>query len=1294
MKKTRNQKRSLMALLLLPLLLVVVLQGLLPFSTLLASGAKDTLEKNAVDLDSHMVENRQVVLEGAMVDQWSAVRKESDYLSSALNVLLAEKGADVSDFLSDSELQRAYATRVFPELLEYLRRDTSCGVFLILANGGDPAESGSYTGFFLRDSDPTARTETDSDLLLERGDKTLARQSGITLDTCWSPTFSFEGSGARAADDFFYKPYLLARQNTDKDMASMGYWTVPFVLEDHPMDSHRMITYSVPLVWNGEIYGVLGAEVSTSHLLNTYFSVKDLDRNQNAGYAIAIDRGDGTYEGILGTGTLHDAVHRESNAFTLEPTEHKELFRVADAKVGNQSIYALVSPLTLYTRSVPYENASWVLCGFVSESSIFNLGNQLYRSILTSMVFCAAVGLLVLIVVARHVTRPVYRLMDSVRGGIRGLTAFQPSGILEIDELHDVVKTLTESEISTETQLSEEKERYRIAVESSSDIFFTYHEREQTLEIVNSRSHDGTWSIDKEWKEFVLSDFSAEDQAKLAALIASRSDSVYAQVLLRLPEHPEGRWVEVRGKALSDGSDGGRRVAGFVRDIHESKMRELERENRQTRDPVTGFYRLVPGRAALAAARLQHPNGTLMLMDLNRFRWIVQNYGLTFGDVLLEEFARRLSAVCADFGVSDPLLIRAGSDEFLAWIPDGEELFCRRMLLELQSRFEALIQKSTLKLSFCAGLTAGRPGDSVDALIRQAGTAAIEAERRDLTAAAWESMVNPQLHPFAFGEIVSTGAAGQMGLASLALNLFDRSDATAAAMDLLAARLSGRFGLSNLMVTTFRGEYLSIGVEYLWKPLGELNTQSVLHCTEQQAREMNENADRREPLPLKCAVCTRILFGDAVPGGVLFPMADNGRYSGSILFIGADESLLEREDDRNLLREIATIIQNRINQEHHDQSAQAKSDFLAHMSHEIRTPMNGIIGMTEIALKDGQSEECRVDCLKKVRGSSNYLLGLLNDILDMAKIESGKMELVPDDFDLNRLLSDLHPVLDARFEEKHQLWRTDIQLGRSRFRGDAIRISQVLINLLSNAVKYSGPNTEVLLTVHERPVSDGESEIEFAVQDHGIGIAEADRQRIFQSFEQVDSTPVRQQGTGLGLAISNRLIHMMGSSILLDSELGKGSTFRFTLRLPVAEAGFSAPESAPDEADFRGAKLLVAEDNALNMEILKAFLAELGCEADGVSDGRQAVERFAAMPEGTYRLILMDVMMPVMNGLEAAHRIRTLSRPDAATVPIVAISANAFDEDIRRSLASGMNAHLSKPIERTKLAATLARFLK
>ena len=507
----------------------------------------------------------------------------------------------------------------------------------------------------------------------------------------------------------------------------------------------------------------------------------------------------------------------------------------------------------------------------------------------------------------------------------------------------------------------------------------------------------------------------------------------------------------------------------------------------------------------------------------------------------------------------------------------------------------------------------------------------------------------------------------------------------------------------------------------------------------------------------------------AYANGIAFPMMNVGKYSGSVFFLNDAGKAFDDDETASTLREVGAIIQNRINQEELDLSAQAKSDFLARMSHEIRTPMNGIIGMTEIALKPEQSDERRVDCLNKVHASSLYLLDLLNGILDMTKIENDKMLLGDAPFSMSHVVEELNAVSAGRLAARNQKLVVDMRTQHDWFMGDALRLNQVLINLVGNAVKYSDDGGTITVTIEERTAVGGAgaltpgrgaagagaagalpagretaedaaagalpasceaantgtqaagalapgrgavdadaqatgvgvqasntrtASVYFAVTDRGVGIAEEDIERIFAKFEQVNTTDARQQGTGLGLAISNRIVLMMGDRIRANSHLGHGSTFYFEIPLTIADAADKSPCADAEQVDFTGKRALVAEDNELNMEIIAYVLDDMGFTVDKTTNGQEAVDAFEQSPVGRYDIVLMDVMMPVMDGLTAAHRIRSLGRADAADVPIVATSANAFAEDVKRSLASGMNAHVSKPIDPEKLAKVLAKVMR
>lgn len=1282
-----KRKTTLSTLLLVPLLLVVLCQGLLPFATLYASGFKQTLAKNAISLIGSMVTNRGNMLKGDMTNRWGDIRNESAYLSAELESLLYSQEKTVTQFLQDSALQEQFAENVFGELLDYLIRSNTCGIYLVLANDAPLDQAGEYTGFFLRDNDPETKTSTNSDLMLERGDKQLARQAGITLDTSWSAEFHFQPEGSRGADNFYFVPYCIARQDPQSSESVTGYWSEPFILEDHPMDNHRMIAYSLPLVYNGEVYGILGVEMSVSYILDNYFILQDLSDDLNAGYVLAIDQGNGKYQRILAKGSLNS---EGTDIFELESTRYPSLMKVKNSGIGQQEIYALLSPLELYSGSAPYANRDWAMCGFVPASAIFGFGDQLFRKIFLVIFVCAIFGLIVVMLVVRQISKPVYRLMDSVRGGVAGIKSFSPTSIAELQELHQVIETITDNEITTENQLKEEKERYRMAVESSNDIFFTYWEETETVEIVNSPGQDGTWRRNT-FRNQLLPCFYADGQLAIARMLTMRGEDFSAEVQLRLPGEPRPRWYTLNSTIISDNSQGHRRIVGYLRDIHEQKLRELKQRFKQNHDSVTGLFRLKQGMNAIESVRANHPEGILILVDLNHFTQMTQRCGLTFGDVLLREFSKLLTSHSQE-RLKSSIRVRAGSDEFLVWAPGGTVAEAEKLLEETQQEFGGMIRPQVLTLDFHAGLALGDSQLATQALLNRSIAALDAAKQTDTPVVQWNDQMRIQPDAKPFGTIISQGYTGQLGLAALAMNLYDRCENMDIATDMLARLLHSRFGMTNLAITNFQVDFLSGTITYMWKPSAKLKLNTVFRLTEQEFLLMSELAQKGGLVPLEQlpSLCSIALENDFT--GYAVPMSDGNRYSGSILLTGISEQILE--ENRSLLLEVCTVVQNRVNGHRHDASARAKSEFLARMSHEIRTPMNGIVGMTEIALHADQTEQTRLDCLEKVRKTSQYLLSLLNDILDMSKIESGKLTLIKEPFDLGALLQNLHPVLDVRFQEKRQRFASDITLVNNWFYGDALRISQVLINLLGNAVKYSPEGTTITLTVREEAQESETSRIYFGVEDQGIGISDADRLRIFRSFEQVDSADSHRQGTGLGLSISNRLVHIMGGSINLESQLGEGSTFSFTLQLPRVNSPQSGKAEQMPLADLSGKRVLVAEDNELNMCIVQFFLEDLGCIVTPVVNGQEALDAFCNSGENEFDLILMDVMMPVMDGLEASNAIRSLVRADSKTIPIVALSANAFDEDIRRSFASGMDAHLSKPIEPEHLAQTLSAMLQ
>ena len=394
-----------------------------------------------------------------------------------------------------------------------------------------------------------------------------------------------------------------------------------------------------------------------------------------------------------------------------------------------------------------------------------------------------------------------------------------------------------------------------------------------------------------------------------------------------------------------------------------------------------------------------------------------------------------------------------------------------------------------------------------------------------------------------------------------------------------------------------------------------------------------------------------------------------------------------------------------------ESASKAKTDFLSNMSHDIRTPMNAIIGMTNIA-KAHMNEPDRVqDCLDKITTASNHLLSLINNILDMSKIESGTVSIDEEEFTLTELIKEIEAIVLPQMKQKRMEFYLDTEnLVHDDVLGDTLRIKQVLINIIGNAVKYTNQGGVIRVTLRELSAKSREKGVfEFVCADNGIGMSEEFVQKIFTPFERANNSTIsRIEGTGLGMSITKNLIDMMGGTIHVQSALGKGTTITVRLRLKIREPRVrrwnrDAFESLSNHVkeqeqpnmpmDFSGKRLLLVEDNELNMEIAKDLIGMTGMVIDEAWNGEEAVEKMAASKTGYYDLILCDIQMPIMDGYEATKRIRSMDRPDAKTVPIIAMTANAFAEDKVRALETGMNGHISKPIDLNELFTTLDKVL-
>ena len=436
----------------------------------------------------------------------------------------------------------------------------------------------------------------------------------------------------------------------------------------------------------------------------------------------------------------------------------------------------------------------------------------------------------------------------------------------------------------------------------------------------------------------------------------------------------------------------------------------------------------------------------------------------------------------------------------------------------------------------------------------------------------------------------------------------------------------------------------------------------------------------RARVPVLIASSILLVIALGVVGILLLKNHKAGRELENIVSMRTSE-LLERTKALELQTEMAQV------------ATRAKSEFLARMSHEIRTPLNAIIGMTEIAKKN-VAEPKAMQSLTSVTTASTHLLGLLNDILDMSKIESGKFVLSEEPFDFRKAMNDVAEMIAQRCSEKDIHFIQDFTIQEpAGVRGDMLRLKQILVNLLGNAVKFTPNGGSITMGVVAEKAGDGQINARFRVADTGIGITDEQKERLFSAFEQAHSgIATKYGGTGLGLTISQYLVHLMGGEIAVESSPGQGSTFEFSI--PLAPAEFSQCD-ADDLVvpNLQGKRILLVEDVEINRTIFKELLSETRLDIEEADDGLAAIDAFAASEPGRFDLIFMDIQMPNLDGYGATRRIRVLERPDATRIPIIALTANAYKEDIEHAAEAGMNAHLSKPIDVVQLYKLMTKFL-
>lgn len=756
-------------------------------------------------------------------------------------------------------------------------------------------------------------------------------------------------------------------------------------------------------------------------------------------------------------------------------------------------------------------------------------------------------------------------------------------------------------------------------------------------------------------------------------------------------------WCRVTMSAVGYGENGQNgTVLGIIEDITKEQTMALALEEAKSRDSLTGLWNREAGTRIAQEYMNRKPQGercALMLLDMDNFTRINQEEGVAFANAILQEVADILRAETEP----DDIRVRMGGDEFMLVLKGRGKAGATVTGPRVAARVRELLLQSDkdISISVSIGMCATEVVDEYSGLYRCAeSTLKYVKENCQGKAACYldtsnelgEMLTDLYTEKHQLNTIEQDQTEQREDLVSFALDLLGKARNLNDAVQLLFARLGKTYGLDRVSLLDVDRDYLTCRFSYQW---ARDKSDLLMHKTFYITREQYEQwPGQFEPSGLNRLIVCQEPFMSCLQAAIW----NQGVFAGVLSFEVKADGYSWNDEQRKLLEELSKIIPSFVMKARADAVSQAKTDFLSRMSHEIRTPLNAIVGMTSIARNVADDRDRVLECLDKLETSNQYLISLINDILDMSRIESGKMELNVQSTDMGEFVSSLEGMMRPQAEQKGLRFIVENTCCQGlSLVTDRLRLEQVLINIIGNAVKFTGEGGTVAFSITPEGRGPEGQRLTFSVKDTGIGIAPEALDSIFNAFEQAEkNTSVRYGGTGLGLAISSRLVQMMGGTLGVRSEPGKGSEFYFTLTLPIGRQDTQTPRSRePEHHDFHGRRLLIVEDNLLNQEIAQSLLEMEGFLVETAENGQAALDAFGGHEPGYYDAVLMDIRMPVMDGIEATRRIRTMERPDSRTIPIIAMTANAFDQDSRKSLDSGMNGHLSKPIRVEELLRML-----
>jgi diguanylate cyclase (GGDEF)-like protein len=707
----------------------------------------------------------------------------------------------------------------------------------------------------------------------------------------------------------------------------------------------------------------------------------------------------------------------------------------------------------------------------------------------------------------------------------------------------------------------------------------------------------------------------------------------------------------------------------------------------------------------------------LCLIDMDDFRKINSKYGYQAGDRVLEKFLDALTEISN----AKDILVRFGSDEFILFLADTTVDDTNKRINDLYRLLRDISEELGIEVECSIGIAGTDCARHYIELYQCADKTLQHIKKYGKNNVAWyvkfaeetktEDTRTNDAEIMDTSKIPTSVGGKERDLISFAFDVCERVKDIEKGLEIIIERIGKEYKLDSVKLVIMSEEAMTTTVTLSWyKDPSMDQPQKVDYVQSKEDMEnflslFNEDGsfsdrdiENKDLTPEIKAIFARAYKKKYLNQGIF----EGGIYKGCIIYECDDPNYVFTDEMIRTLKALSKILAINLLKLRSDNANEAKMTFISKMSHDIRTPMNAIIGMTNIAMNVADDKEKLMECLKKIDSSTKYLLSLVNDVLDISKIESGKITINEEPMNLLEVINDMENLFTMQADEKHINYKVNIDIKDTYLIGDVTKLNQVIMNLIGNAIKFTPDWGDVTFTVKQILQETDTAKYHFSVKDTGIGISTKSLHKIFDAFEQANSDIVNKYGgSGLGLSISSNLVRFMGGILKVDSVEGEGAEFYFDLAFKInpdpdveEEENISEVKEEKDDFNFEGKTVLLVEDNELNAEIATELLERVGFNVETAQDGKKAVMKFAEMEPFHYDVILMDIRMPVMNGLDATNYIRNMGKKDSQTVPIYAMTANAFDDDMKKSIQNGMNGHLSKPIDVQKLYKTLRKQLK